>query len=195
MSGAPTSADDLPDAAALAAAGWSEAELTWEHVQVAAAETLVEGKTPEAASLWQSGLELARETFGEDDPRLAASLANRAAGLRLAGDNAAAATLLGEALEIWDRAGPWIEALKSERRARSSLYHLRMETKYKGGYARHSRERYRKLAEEGRARLMALAENPGEPKVDLERWRRERPAGYHDARKLLAAVVLVVSER
>jgi hypothetical protein len=195
MSGAPTSADDLPDAAALAAAGWSEAELTWEHVQVAAAEVLAQGKTGEAASLWQSGLELARETFGEDDPRLAASLANRAVGLRLEGDDAAAAALLGEALEVWDRAGPWIEALKPERRARSSLYHLRVETKYKGGYERHSRERYRKLAEEGRARTGALRDAAGAPQADLERWRRNRPAGYDDARKLLAAVVLGVSGR
>ncbi len=193
MSGAPTSAGDPPDAAALAAASWSDEELTWEHIQVAAAEVLAEGKVDEAADFWKTGLELARETFAGNDPRLAASLANHAAGLR-ANDAAAATALLNEALQVWDQAGPWLEALKPERRARSSLFHLRMETKYKGGYAHQSQERYRKLAAEGRARLQARAENPGRPQVDLERWRRERPAGYSDARKLLAAVVLLAGE-
>ncbi len=193
MSGAPTWAADPPDAAALAAAGWSEAELTWEHVQVAAAEALAEGKPEEAADFWQTGLALARATFAADDPRLAASLANHATGLQLAGEGGAAA-LLDEALTVWDRAGPWLEALKPERRARSSLFHLRMETKHKGGYERHSRARYGKLAEEGRARIEALAAGEGEMAINLERWRRERPTGYDDARRLLAAVVLIAAD-
>ncbi len=190
MSGAPTSADDPPDAAALAGAGWSDEELTWEHIQVAAAAALAGGLNDEAAEFWQTGLALGRETFAANDPRLATSLANHAVGLG-ANDAAAATALLDEALQVWDRVGPWLEALRPERRARSSLFHLRLESKYKGGYVHHSEARYRKLAEEGRARLQALAENPGRPQVDLERWRRDRPAGYSDARKLLAAVVLL----
>ncbi len=192
MSDAPTSAGNPPDAAALAAAGWSDEELTWEHVQVAAAEALAEGLNDEAAEFWQTGLALAREAFAEDDPRLAASLANHAVGL-WANHAAAATALLNEALQVWDRAGSWLKALKPERRARSSLFHLRLESKHKGGYVHHSEPRYRKLAEEGRARTKALAGNPGQPQIDLDRWRRERPAGYNDARKLLAAVVLLVN--
>jgi len=195
MSGAPTSGADppgaaTPDAAALAAAGWSEAELTWEHIQVAAAEVLAEGKPAEAAQFWETGLNLARETFDENDPRLAASLANHAAGRRLAGRDGVAA-LLEEARQVWGRAGPWLEALKPERRARSSLFHLRMQAKHKGGYDRHSRQRYQKLAEEGRARIEALTAGRDQATIDLERWKRERPPGFSDARRLLAAVVLI----
>ncbi len=190
MSDTPSSAGDPPDAAAMAAAGWSDEELTWEHIQVAAAEVLAEGKMQEAAEFWKIGLELARDTFADDDPRLAASLANHAAGLN-SKDDATAAALLNEALQVWDRSGPWLAALKPERRARSAMFHLRLETKHKGGYAHHSAERYRKLSGEGRARLQALAENPGRPQVDLERWRRDRPAGYSDSRRLLAAVALI----
>ncbi len=194
MSGAPTWAADPPDAAALARAGWSDAELTWEHVQVAAAEALAAGAADEAASLWETALALARETFAENDPRLATSLANHAAGRRLAGDDEGAAAFFDQALAVWDRSGPWVEALKPERRARSSLFHLRMERKHPGGYDRHSRERYGKLQKEGRARTEALKAGTAEPRDILARWRRDRPAGYTDARKLLAAVVLIGSD-
>lgn len=192
MSDGPTSAVEPPDAAALARAGWREAELVWEHVQVAAAEALASGNAEEAAEFWRTGLALARETFAADDPRLAASLANHAAGQRHAGDEAQAVQLIDEALAVWDRTGPWIAALEPERRARSSLFHLRLEAKHKGAYEHHSEARYTKLAEEGRARTLALKEPTTEPAVDLDRWHRDRPAGYTDARKLLGAVLLQV---
>ncbi|MDX1421781.1 MAG: hypothetical protein R3322_01505, partial [Kiloniellales bacterium] len=77
MCAAPTSADKrvaLPDAEALARAGWSEAELTWEQVQEAAAEALAAGDWPQAGEYWAVGLDLAREALAPEDPRLAASL-------------------------------------------------------------------------------------------------------------------------
>jgi hypothetical protein len=196
MSGAPTSGDDRtsgapPDAEVLARAGWSEAEVTWEHIEETAAEALMGGDWQEAASLWAVGLDLARATFEAADPRLAASLANQAAALRRAGQDAAAGRLFDEALAVWARTGPWVLALAPERRARSSTYHLRLETRYPGGYDRHARTRYTALAEEGCAALEALREGRASSRGALARWRKERPAGYVDARKLLAAVLLL----
>lgn len=205
MCAAPTSADDPPpklppdatadakaaappDAEALARAGWSEQELTWEQVQEAAAEALAAGDWGTAADYWRVGLELARGSFAEEDPRLATSLVNRAVAERRAGHDAAG--LFAEALAVWERAEPWLAALAPERRARSSLYHLRLQRKYPGGYDRHARTRYAALAEEGRAAARALAAADQPPRGALARWRKERPAGLSDARKLLAAVLL-----
>jgi hypothetical protein len=194
MSGAPTSGGDgptgaLPHAEALARAGWSDADLTWEQAQEAAAEALEAGDWDAAAALWAAGLELARTAFEACDPRLATSLANHAVALRRAG--ADAAPLFDEALAVWARSGPWVLALAPERRARSSTYHLRLQTRYPGGYDRHARARHAALAEEGRTALGALQAGGGSSRGGLARWRRERPAGYVDVRKLLAAVLLL----
>ncbi|MCH8155848.1 MAG: tetratricopeptide repeat-containing protein, partial [Proteobacteria bacterium] len=91
--------------------------------------------------------------------------------------------------------GPWVAALAPERRARSSTFHLRLEAKHPGGYAHHSRERYQALAAEGRAALLALRDQQPPPFDGPARWAKERPEGYTDARKIMAAVLLVASHR
>ncbi len=195
MSGAPTSAVDPRVLEALIRAGWREAELAWETRQAEAAEHDASGRPDAAAALWAEGLRLARETFAGDDPRLAASLANQAQAQRRAGRDQAARTLFEEAILVWDSSGPWVAALAPERRARSSTFHLRLESKHPGGYAHHSQERYETLAAEGRAALIALRNEKPAPFDGPARWHKERPEGYTDARKLMAAVLLVASHR
>jgi hypothetical protein len=191
MSGGPASTGESPDAEALARAGWRDEDLTWEQIQEAAAEALAAGKWDEATWYWETGLALAREAFQDDDPRLATSLANRAVSVRREGRAEPAGKLFGQALSVWQRCGPWLEALAPERRARSSLFHLRLERKHPGGYDRHSLARYQALAEEGRAATRALMDGTKTAHGGLARWRRKRPAGYTDGRKLLAAVALL----
>ena len=191
MSGAPTSGAEGPDLAALLAAGWSEADLTWERLQEEAAEKNQDGERDAASALWAEALRLARADFTGADPRLATSLANQALAQRQGGHAGTATALLTEALLVWDASGPWIEALEPERRARSSTFHLRLEAKHPGGYARHSRERYEALAAEGRAALLALRDEKPPPFDGLARWRREKPAGFTGGRKLMAAVLLL----
>ncbi len=196
MSDAPTSGGDrpeaaLPDAEALARAGWSEEELTWEQIQESAAEALAAGDWRQAMSLWTVGLDLARVSFDASDPRLAASLANKAVALRRDGKEAAAEELFDEALAVWACSGPWVLALAPERRARSSTFHLRLERRHSRAYEQHARARFTALAEEGRSDTQALKDGRSAPRQALERWRRERPPGYVDARKLLATVLLL----
>jgi tetratricopeptide (TPR) repeat protein len=195
MSGAPTSAVDPRALEALIRAGWSETDLAWETRQAEAAEHDASGRHDEAAALWAEGLRLARATFAGNDPRLAASLANQAQALRRAGRDQAARALFEEALLAWDASGPWLAALAPERRARSSTFHLRLEAKHPGGYAHHSRERYETLAADGRAALLALRDQQPPLFDGPARWAKERPEGYTDARKIMAAVLLVASHR
>lgn len=196
MSDAPTSGGDrpeaaLPDAEALARAGWSEEELTWEQIQESAAEALEAGDWRQAMSLWTFGLDLARVSFEASDPRLAASLANKAVALRHDGKAAAAEKLFDEALAVWACSGPWVLGLASERRARSSTFHLRLERRHSRAYEQHARARFTALAEQGQSDTKALKEGSQVPRGALGRWQKERPANYVDARKLLAAVLLL----
>ncbi|MEX0923020.1 MAG: hypothetical protein WD489_07165 [Rhodovibrionaceae bacterium] len=164
------------DPRSLLAAGWTQDDLRWENLQYnGAPDDRVEA------------LRLARGHFTAQDPRLACSLVNHAAALPK--DDPARAALLREAQAVWRGCGPWLEALKPEWRARSSTYHLRMEAKYPGGYDRFSEEKYAKLAAEGLQAADAHAAGKAWPD-QRERWNRERPAGFNDLRKLLAAVLL-----
>jgi tetratricopeptide (TPR) repeat protein len=193
MSGAPTSGAEPDELEALIRAGWREPELAWERCQENAGDLNAGGNFEGAAALWAEALRLARENLAGNDPRLAASLANQAHALRRAGREEAARTLFEEALLVWDASAPWIAALKPERRARSSTFHLRLEAKHPGGYAHHSRERYDALAAEGRAAIVALRDGRNTEDDGLARWHKERPEGYSDARKLLAAAFLIAA--
>ncbi len=190
MSDAPTSAPDLK---ALIFAGWREEDLAWERLQEEGLEHAAAGEALQAAECWAEALRLARAHFASNDPRLAASLANHAAALRRTGDGETARNLFEEALLVWDACEPWVAALKPERRARSSTFHLRLQSKHPGGYDHFSKARYAALVDEGRAATAALVDGgdldaAGAP---LARWRKAKPEGFTDARKLIAAARLI----
>ena len=194
MSDAPTSAADPHRLRALLNAGWSLEELEWERLQADGLSAAAEQRADEAAVAWGAALELARAQFARNDPRLATSLANQAIALNRSGDAALGSSLLDEALLIWDASGDWVDALKPTQRSRSSTFHLRLESKHPGGYAHFEQERHAALAAEGRAQLAALKAGEA-PQSDaatrLARWQKDRPEGYSDGRKLLAAVLLL----
>ena len=181
------------DPAALERAGWTNAEVIWEQVQEAAAECERSGDAGEAAELWQGAADLAREHLAPGDLRLAASVANLAVAERRAGDSEAAARRFDEALSLWEGGAEWVESLEPVARARSSTFHLRLESRHPGAYDRFPRERYRLLAREGREVLVARRDGRPDDSDRLERWRRERPPGFNDWRRLLGAVLLVAA--
>ena len=190
MSDAPTSAPDLK---ALVFAGWREEELAWERLQEQGLEHAAAGEAAPAADCWAEALRLARKHFAANDPRLAASLANHAVALGRAGDDAAARRLVEEALLVWDACEPWVGALKPERRARSSTFHLRLQSKHPGGYDHFSKARYAALVDDGRAATWALGAGgkAESARARLTRWRRDKPENFIDARKLIAAARLI----
>ena len=181
------------DPRALERAGWSNAEVIWEQIQETAAERERAGDYAEAGELWAGALDLVREHLSPADLRVPASVANVAVAARRRGDPTAANRLLDEALSLWDAGDEWIESLEPVSIARSSTFHLRLRTKHPGGYDQAPRARYRALAAEGRAVLEARREGAPDEIDRLGRWRRERPAGFDDWRRLLGAVLLIAS--
>lgn len=174
------------DPAVLAAAGWSAEELYWEELNAAGLAL----PPAEAADYWREAAAVAPTLFAAKDPRRATSLANLALV-----EPARGAALLAEAAAVWQAAGDWVAALKPERRARSSLFHLRLARKHPGGYEGWSRARYTALLADGAARLAARR---GGGLVEAEphaRWRQARPAAFDDSRRLIAAVRLIAPDR
>lgn len=189
-----TVATPVHDLRALERAGWTNADVIWEQIQETAAESERAGDPAEASELWRGAVELAREHFPPGDLRVAASVANVAIAARRAGDAAAASRMLDEALALWDAGDRWVESLNVATFARSSTFHLRLEARHPGGYDRLPRERRRALAQDGRAVLASRRAALPDDSDRLERWRRERPDGFDDWRKLLGAVLLIAAD-
>ena len=189
-----TVATAVHDPRLLQRAGWTNADVIWEQIQETAAESERAGDYAEALELWRGALDLAREQLCPDDLRVAASLASVAVGERRIGDAAAAGRMFDEALARWDASDRWVGSLKPATLARSSTFHLRLQARHPGGYDRFPRERYRTLAGEGRAVLAARHDGLPDAFDRLDRWRRERPSGFNDWRKLLGAVLLTAAD-
>lgn len=185
----------VQDPGALERAGWTNAELVWEQIQETAGEREREGDYPEAAELWRGALEVAREHLPPGDLRVATSEANVGVAARHAGDPVAAHRSIARALALWEAGGPWLASLRPATFARSSTFHLRLQVKHRRACERFARRRCRALADEGRALLAARRDGLPDPSDRLERWRRERPPGFDDWRRLLGAVLLIASGR
>ncbi len=178
-------------------AGWSEADLAWEAVAERTAEAVSQQDTARAKEEAGQALRVARAEFEPIDPRLGTALANYGLCLHWSGDDEGVASLFLKGLETWRGAAPWIARMDAPRIARSSLFHLRMETLHRDTYRAGWQRRWRDLATDATKRLEALSaanavvEAPAGDAVAL--WRRERPAMLNDTRKLMAAACLLLA--
>lgn len=139
-------------------APWRLSDLLWEHLTEAGRDVFDTGKHEEAGALWRAAVELA-QGFGSDDPRRAAGLHNQAAAARSVGDAREAEALYREALAAWDLSPRWVERMDPGQRARSSLFHLRLEQKYRDWYRALALKEAQRLADAGRG---ATLNNLGE---------------------------------
>jgi len=178
-------------------AGWSEADLAWDEAAERAADAAAQHNYALAKDEAGQALQLARTNFEPIDPRLGTSLANYGLCLSLSGHRGSVAPLFREAFDVWRRAGPWIARMDAPRVARSSLFHMRMEALHRDTYRARWQERWQEMADEAKARILALEAGHGAPGItgleSLARWRRERPAMLNDTRKLMAASFLLLA--
>ena len=183
-----------PELRAALAAGWRRRDLWWERLEEAANEALIEGREKSAIRRFRLAFWLARLGFPKDDPRRATALANLAFSARLAGSEKTAKRRYAAARSRWSKAPAALDALQIQPRARSSLFHLRMEVKHWETYRANMKMRLGKFIQETDEALAALSRHEQPPHRLFLRWRGEKPAVFDDTRKLLAACLLVASE-
>jgi tetratricopeptide (TPR) repeat protein len=179
--------------AAARKAGWRTADLDWERLQERGNALMRGGDRAGAVRCFRRAGWIALWRFHGPDPRRATTLANLGLADRLAGREARARRRYARARRIWREAGRFIAAMRIARRARSSLFHLRMETRHWDTYQENTRIRMTAFARETAAALAALEQGQPVARRLYERWRAEKPAVFDDTRKLLAAALLVAT--
>ena len=177
--------------AAALKAGWRAADLDWERLQEEANLRYRSGDAARAAKLWRRAGWIGLWRFRASDPRRATTLANLALADRLAGREARARRRYAKARRIWGEVDSFIAAMRIAPRARSSLFHLRMEAKHRDTYRQNMRVRMTAFARETAEALTALERAEPVTCRLYERWRGEKPAVFDDTRKLLAAALLI----
>lgn len=165
-------------------AGWRRSDLLWESLMEAGCAACAEGRADEAVRAFRRAWWVAR-LFPKSDLRRAACMA--ALGVvtqsrrRVSRARAQFATLAAEA----------VEAMQIAPRARSSLFHLRMEARHRETYHGNLRLRLSKIAGETEQSLAAMEQGRAPAHRLYSRWLGERPTVYDDTRKVLSACLLI----
>lgn len=182
-----------PAARVARAAGWSRADVLWEGLMEAGNAAWKEGDKHRAATLFRRAYWVARLRFAQGDLRRVSGQVNLGIVARECGQEARAKARFASAGADWDRVvGPAIKTMEISPRARSSLFHLRMEALHRDTYHNNMRLRIGKIADEVRGAIAAL-EQGGSPECRLySRWLGERPNVYDDTRKVLGGCLLIV---
>ena len=167
---------------------WRVVDEKWESLQERAAKFQVVGEEERAIACRRRAYRLAFWRFSRCDPRFATSTANAAWADERRGKPRRAARRLARARRLWRALPAWVETMRVAPRARSSLFHMRLEVR-RGGRKDAMRRRMRCFIEEGRRALEGSL--PAEATSFSVRWRAEKPPTYDDLRKLLSAVLLL----
>ncbi|MGI9304659.1 MAG: tetratricopeptide repeat protein [Gammaproteobacteria bacterium] len=130
--------------------GREDAELMWLELTEAGIGAFANGNLKTSTQRWTKASEAAA-LFDEDDPRRAASLNNLAVSHRFRNDNDEAERCYRLALNAWDDAKRWADNMQVSVRARSSLFHLRLERKHRELYRQAFIDKHRGLLDAGRA--------------------------------------------
>lgn len=129
---------------------WRLSDQLWEQWMVRARTLFATGNDNDAGRLWRAARDMT-DAFAPDDPRRAASLDALGTLAAAKHDRDGAAQFYGNALEAWQAADDWVAVMGTAQAARSSMFHLRLESKHPGAYPEITRARHRKTAAAGRA--------------------------------------------
>ncbi|WP_422032753.1 tetratricopeptide repeat-containing protein [Roseovarius sp.] len=173
-------------------AGWRRSELVWERAMEAGNRAWDEGRVGRARWLFVLADRIAVMGFGKGDPRRATAPAALARVFARQGRSRKAQAVARRALAEWAGVGAFIDDVEIRPRARSSLFHLRMEVRHRDTFHDNLRTRYRKFAEETRETMAGLAgDGPLPAHRHFGRWRGERPSIFDDTRRVLSACLLI----
>ena len=192
MSEQPTSAFEAEaDHVVARNAGWRRVDLEWERLQEQGNTLLGSGNLVGATRCFRRAGWIAFWRFEKDDPRRVATLANLALADRIDGHEGRARRRYAKARRLWAERDPWIEGMTVARRARSSLFHLRMEARHWETYRDNTCARMRAFGAETAEALAALERSEAPPHRLFDRWRGEKPSVFDDTRRFLAAALMV----
>ena len=175
-------------------AGWNREDLYWERLQERSNERLRAGRRLASAAGFAAAFAIARLRFGTGDLRRPASRANLAFALRALGAERSARRTYSAARGEWTAASGAMESAGIKPRARSSLFHMRMEARHWDTYRLNRIARLRKFHEEAAECLSELERGRPAPHRLYSRWLGEKPAVFDDARKILGACLLLASD-
>ena len=125
-------------------------EIQWVELSETAIAHWATGRVGAAAEKWERALGIAKQ-FDQNDPRVAGSLSNAGIAHRSRGEFAQAEQCYQQAVTGWKAASDWLNEMELGARARSSLFHLRMERKHQKQYDLNAIKSYEKLLPAGLA--------------------------------------------
>lgn len=177
------------------AAGWRRSDILWERWQERGNAAWASGDVSFARRQFLLAWYLARFFFHRGDPRMATSIANVGFIAREAGQFGRASRHYALARRLWADVPGVLDGLEFRPRVRSSLFHMRMETRHRKTYEASMRARIANFVTEAGQALEAAEAGVPSPHRLYDRWRGERPAVFDDSRKLLGAVLLICARQ
>jgi hypothetical protein len=165
-------------------AGWRRRDLMWEALMERGCAAWAAGKT--RAAVWAFlRARLIASRFATTDLRRAASEAALGVVTRAPGRILRAEAMFARHAEAQ------IAAMQIAPRARSSLFHLRMEARHRDTYHANMRLRLTRIAGETAACLQEMAQGRAPSHRLHTRWLGEKPVVFDDTRKVLSACLLI----
>ena len=182
-----------PEARVARQSGWGRADILWESLMEEANIHWLEGDRTRSARAFRRAGWIARLFFAGRDLRRATVLVNQGIVARARGQSRRAEACFSRALTLWEARNECaIGDMQIAPRARSSLFHLRMEARHRETFHDNMRVRLGRIAAEVRSAIEALG-NENAPECRLfSRWKGEKPNVYDDTRKILGACLLII---
>ena len=196
MSGLPIWGFDVPAVEVRAAkdSGWSRSEIAWERVQEVANSRVVSGSIIRPAVMFLLAYLLGELAMGRQDRRRITALANLAYTFRRFGAEQIARNLYRKADRRWRSLPLSLDHIEISPRARSSLFHMRMEAVHRETYRANRVRRLENFVAESAECLGSLCAGNQLPHRLYSRWMGEKPPVFDDSRRILAACLLIAGE-
>ena len=174
--------------------GWRRSDLIWERFQERSNECRRAGRRAAASAGFLAAFLVARLCFDSGDARISTSIANAGFALRQMGAETLGRRAYERAFDGWSSIDRSLDSIEIRSRARSSLFHLRMEAKHWDAYRANMKVRLRAFIGETEECLEHLIEGRQVPHRLYSRWKGEKPAVFDDTRKILGACLLLASD-
>ena len=196
MSGPLTWVSSFKDTEVRAAlnAGWKRSDLLWEFLQESANRDLVSFRRTRSILWFLLAYLLGWVCMAHSDPRRATGLANIAFAMRMLGAELLARRTFVAAEKRWASVGVSLNTIEIAPRARSSLFHMRMEAIHWETYQANTKARLGKFIAETGENIRCLAAGDPVPHRLYSRWVGEKPPVFDDTRKILGACLLVAAK-